>query len=250
MVVDTQSPPNVARAPRVPGATGDAGGAVAPRADGHVGPVLEAHGLACALGGRDLWGDLALALHAGESLAVTGPSGVGKTLLLRTLAGLRAADAGEIRFDGRGLADWWMPEYRARVVYLAQRPALPDGSVGEALAAPFALRVHRHQRFDAERASRYLAELGLGPEFLQQSTDDLSGGEAQVAALLRALLLEPRVLLLDEPTASLDPQRTQRVEALLRAWLEGVAERACIWVSHDPAQIDRVSDRVLPVGAA
>lgn len=220
-------------------------------AEPRAGVVLRASGLACALAdGRTLWHDLQCALHAGESLAVTGPSGVGKTLLLRTLAGLRSADAGEVWFDGRGLDDWWLPGYRARVVYLAQRPGLPDGSVRDALAAPFALRVHRGQRFSPEDAVHLLAALDIQPAFLDQATDDLSGGEAQVAALVRALLIEPRVLLLDEPTAALDPERTLRVEALLRAWLTGDAQRACIWVSHDATQVARVSDRVLALGAA
>lgn len=219
-------------------------------AEVRTGVLLRASGLACALAdGRTLWHDLQCALHAGESLAVTGPSGVGKTLLLRTLAGLRSADAGEVWFDGRRLGDWWLPEYRARVVYLAQRPGLPDGSVGEALAAPFALRVHRHQCFAREDAVRLLMELDVPPTFLDQATDDLSGGEAQVAALVRALLIEPRVLLLDEPTAALDPQRTQRVEALLRTWLANGPQRACVWVSHDAAQIERVANRVLALGA-
>lgn len=213
-------------------------------------PLLRASGLACAVADRNLWRGLRLALQPGECLAVTGPSGTGKTLLLRTLAGLRAADAGEIWLDGRALGDWWMPQYRAQVVYLAQRPGLPDGSVRDALAAPFALRVHRQQRFSPEAALHCLAQLDLPPAFLDQATDDLSGGEAQVAALVRALLIHPRVLLLDEPTAALDPDRTQRVEALLRNWLKQDAQRACIWVSHDAAQVARVSDRALALGAA
>lgn len=211
--------------------------------------LLAAHGLACSVAGRVLWRDIGLELRAGASLAVTGPSGTGKTLLLRTLAGLRSAEQGAIRCEGKSLADWWIPAFRARVVYLAQRPALPDGSVREALAAPFALRVHRGQRFDAARALRMLDDIGLPPTFLEQATDDLSGGEMQVAALVRALLIEPSVLLLDEPTAALDPERTRRVEALLQTWLGAAPQRACIWVSHDAAQVGRVSQRALALGA-
>lgn len=213
-------------------------------------PLLRASGLACSVGGRTLWHDLQFEVRARESLAITGPSGIGKTLLLRTLAGLRTADQGTVWFAERPLGDWWMPDYRARVAYLAQRPALPDGSVRSALAAPFTLRVHRHQRFEPEHALAYLAALDLPATFLDQATDDLSGGEAQVAALLRALLIEPRMLLLDEPTAALDPERTRRVEALLRDWRAAGAQHACIWVSHDAAQVARISDRVLALGAA
>lgn len=205
--------------------------------------------LGCTLAARTLWQDVAFVLKAGSSLAVTGASGSGKTLLLRTLAGLRPTDHGAIRCKGKPLDDWWMPEYRAHIVYLAQRAALPDGSVRAALAAPFALHVHHRQQFDAAFALRCLDALGLPPAFLDQAADDLSGGELQIAALIRALLVEPSVLLLDEPTAALDPERTRRVEALLDTWLRGAPQRACIWVSHDAAQVNRVSQRTLALGA-
>lgn len=222
----------------------------APQFDGDTtSALLAARGLACTVAGRELWRDIGIELAGGESLAVVGPSGTGKTLLLRTLAGLRSAEQGDVWCAGKPLGEWWMPAFRAHIVYLAQRPALPDGSVRDALAAPFTLRVHRGQHFDEERAARWLGELGLPPTFLAQATDDLSGGEAQVAALVRALLIDPTVLLLDEPTAALDPDRTQRVEALLRAWLNGAPRRACIWVSHDAAQVGRVSQRALALGA-
>lgn len=228
----------VARAAGAPQSVGDAAPA-----------LLTARGLACTVAGRELWRDVDIELHAGECLAVTGPSGTGKTLLLRALAGLRASDRGEIFCTGKPLADWWMPAFRAHVVYLAQRPALPDGSVRAALAAPFALRVHRGQRCDVERAIQHLAGLGLTSAFLEQATDDLSGGESQVAALVRALLIKPSVLLLDEPTAALDPERTRRVETLLQAWLTEAPLRACLWVSHDAAQVGRVSQRTLALGS-
>src|SRR5690625_6977332 len=106
------------------------------------GALLAVHGLACTLGGRTLWREMAFALRAGERYAVAGPSGSGKTQLLRTLAGLVPADGGEMRFAGRPLVAWRMPDYRARVLYVPQRPSLPEGCVRAALAAPFGLRVH------------------------------------------------------------------------------------------------------------
>jgi len=212
--------------------------------------ILSAQALRCSVEGRELWHGLGFSVRSAERWAIAGPSGSGKSLLLRTLAGLVTPQAGEIRFDGRPLTAWRLPEYRARVVYVMQRPALPEGCVQAALAAPFALRVHRGKHYSDEVARGYLATVGIDGTFLEQETDRLSGGEAQIVNVLRALLIAPRILLLDEPTAALDPARTACVEALVQAWLREADDRACLWVSHDGAQRARVSDHVLTLGAA
>ena len=206
---------------------------------------LVARGLFCAVDGRALWRYLELSVRPGERWAITGPSGSGKTVLLRTLAGLTPPQGGEIRFDGEPMNAWWRPAYRARVVYVAQRPALPEGTVQAALAAPFRFRVHHGREYSRDAASRCLAAVGIGAAFLDQDSDRLSGGEAQVVNLLRAILIAPDILLLDEPTASLDPARTTAVEALVRGWMAGDKVRACVWTSHDAAQLARVTDRTL-----
>lgn len=208
-------------------------------------PLLQARRLGFAIDGRTLWRDLDLTLAAGECLAVVGASGSGKTLLLRTLAGLEPLQSGELMFRDRRLSDWSMPAYRARVVYVPQRPALPAGVVEAALRVPFQFGVHRHQHFPLDRARELLASLGRDESFLQQRTERLSGGEAQLVALLRALLIGPDVLLLDEPTASLDAQAVSTVERLVDDWLRSQPQRACVWTSHDRQQIERISDRVL-----
>lgn len=209
------------------------------------GALLGARGLSCEIDGRRLWHDLDFALQAGERLAVSGPTGTGKTLLLRTLAGLTALASGAIRFRGRPLASWPMPEYRAQVVYLPQRAALPEGTVEAALQAPFRLHVHRDRRYSAAVVRDALAALDLSESFLGQPTANLSGGEAQIAAALRALLIEPTVLLLDEPTASLDEATAGRIETLIGRWLAQDRQRAYLWTSHDRRQLERISDRTL-----
>jgi putative ABC transport system ATP-binding protein len=207
--------------------------------------LLQARRLGFVVEGRTLWHDLNLTLHAGERLAMTGESGSGKTLLLRTLAGLEPVQAGELIFHDRPLSDWPMPAYRARVVYIAQRPALPDGEVEAALRVPFQFRVHQGRRFPMDQARELLTMLGRDESFLQQRSERLSGGEAQIVAMLRALLVKPDVLLLDEPTASLDARTVAAVEGLVGRWMQEQPQRACIWTSHDRQQLERVSDRVL-----
>ncbi|MEO6926801.1 MAG: ATP-binding cassette domain-containing protein, partial [Rhodanobacter sp.] len=157
---------------------------------------------------------------------------------------------GELIFQGRLLSEWSMPAYRARVVYLPQRPALPEGQVEAALRVPFQFRVHRNSPFPLDRARELLSMLGRDETFLQQRTERLSGGEGQIVAMLRALLIGPDVLLLDEPTASLDAHAVAAIETLVTSWLQQQPQRACVWTSHDRDQLQRVSDRVVSLEPA
>ncbi len=192
-----------------------------------------------------IWRDLTFDLKARDRLAVAGPSGVGKTLLLRAVAGLDPLDEGRIALEDRPRESWSIPAFRSRVCYLHQRPALLDGSVEENLRRPFALEVHRSRSFDEAEAVALLERLGRSGDLLRQRASNLSGGEAQLVALLRALLPGPSILLLDEPTASLDAETTQRVEAMILEWVTASAGRALLWTSHDPSQLSRIATRRL-----
>ena len=149
--------------------------------------------------------DVSVSVDFGDRLGVLGPSGAGKTVLLRAMALLDPLDEGSIRWHGRAVRGEAVPGYRKQVIYLHQRPALLDGTVEDNLRHPFTLGAHRDRAFDAGRAEDLLARLGRERGFLAKSSRDLSGGEAQLVGLVRALQLDPAVLLLDEPTASLDP---------------------------------------------
>lgn len=199
---------------------------------------------------RWLWRGVDLSIHAGERVAVVGRSGTGKTLLLRALAALDTVDDGRLLWNGAPVRPGAVPAYRASVTYMSQRPAVLSGTVEENLARPFKLAQHRGRVFDRARAAELCTRLGMPDAFLEAGTDGLSGGEMQVVALVRALLVEPRVLLLDEPTASLDPARVERVESLVDAWMTETSGRACVWVSHVEAQLDRVTERRFAIAEA
>lgn len=192
-----------------------------------------------------LWRGLSLEVAAGERVGVVGPSGSGKTLLLRALAALDPLDEGELLFDDQPVGGTEIPVYRAAVIYLAQTPALVTGSVEENLRLPFGFRVHEERSFERGAAVELLRRLGREERFLERRDGDLSGGERQLVAFLRALLLAPRVLLLDEPTANLDAEATEIIEELCRQWLAEDERRALVWTSHDAEQIGRVTDRRL-----
>lgn len=185
-------------------------------------------------------------LRAGERVVITGTSGSGKSVFLRTLALLDAPAAGTVTWMNSPVRTEDIPRYRAHVCYVAQRAALLDGSVADNLRYPFTLKVSRDRRFDSQAAQALLLKAGKPAGFLDKSAAELSGGEAQVVALVRTLLLAPQIMLLDEPTSALDPQSTAAVEALVMQWFEQSPQtRACIWVTHDPEQAQRIATRHL-----
>jgi len=209
------------------------------------GSLLRAEGLtAHPHGGAPLWHDLGFELFPGDRLGLVGASGAGKTLLLRQLALLDPLPCGRILLQGLSPTTWTPPLYRAQVILLSQRAVAFAGSVEDNLRQALTWASHRARRFDRERIVGWLRFLGREASFLELGAEHLSGGESQLLALLRALQLDPLVLLLDEPTASLDAGTTGRVEELLGQWLaEG--DRACVLTSHDGAQIERFTTRRL-----
>ncbi|WP_022834623.1 ABC transporter ATP-binding protein [Salisaeta longa] len=192
-----------------------------------------------------IWRGLSLTVDAGTRWAVVGPSGAGKTVLLRALAGLDRLDEGAITFQARALSDWSLPAYRAAVTYVPQAPAFVEGTVADNLRVPFSFAVHRDRSYDPARVMAYLEQLDQAEDFLERPVDALSGGERQIAALLRALQLAPTILLLDEPTANVDAARTQQIEALVNRWMDSADEAAFVWTSHDADQVERMTDRAL-----
>ena len=215
-------------------------------------PIVEAEDISRrdALRGQILLQPTRFALQAGDRVAITGPSGSGKSVFLRALALLDPLDGGRVVWRGEPIARMQIPRYRRNVAYIRQRPAILDGTVEDNLRYPFTLRAYRDVSFDRARAALLAQQAGRGSDFLDKRASELSGGEAQIAALIRVLQLSPEVLLLDEPTASLDPESSLAIEGLVNAWFSaGEDRRASAWVSHDPAQAQRMSRRHLTMQA-
>lgn len=200
-------------------------------------------------GGRVLLDALSVTIGAGERVGLRGPAGSGKTLLLRALALLDPVNDGRILWRGAPIPDEMVPSFRRRVAYLPQTPALVSGTVEVNLRLPFTFGIYQDSSYVRERAEDLLDRLGLETSFLDQSVTNLSGGERQLAALVRQLQVGPRILLLDEPTAALDSDSRTRVQELISAWVEADGERAFLWVSHDDRQVDSVADRHLRIAA-
>ncbi len=208
--------------------------------------ALERH---APLTGKILLHPVSLQLYSGDRIAVTGPSGAGKSVLMRLLSLLDAPDSGHILWRGIPVERATILSYRRHVAYLKQRAAMLDGTVDDNLHAPFTLNIYRDLRYSRDTVLALLNAAGRDATFLDKNASELSGGEAQITALIRVLQLEPTVLLLDEPTASLDPASAAIVERMVDSWFAAAPGRALAWVSHDPAQAARISNRAVQLQA-
>ncbi|WP_158268742.1 ABC transporter ATP-binding protein [Salinibacterium hongtaonis] len=175
--------------------------------------------------------NLTFTVEAGQSLAIVGPSGSGKSTLLSIIAGFTDPSSGELRFDGsRGHIEW-APQASP---LLSRRTALDNVMLPTLIrgADPGAARMH---------ASKTLDDLGLGA-FAHTPVYRLSGGERQRVGVARAVVSRPRMLLADEPTASLDPySRTAVIQTLRRCTQEGTA---VIIATHDPIVAEQCDTRL------
>jgi len=174
---------------------------------------LEARGLVVLRGGRRILDGASLLVSPGEAVAIEGPSGSGKSTLVRALATLIEADEGSILLGGVDARTLPPEQYRTRVSFLAQQPAMFPGSVADNLGTGPRLR---GDALPDSRAAELIAAVGLPPQTLSREALTLSGGEKQRVALARALANDPEILLLDEPTASLDPEAGERIVLLVR----------------------------------
>ncbi len=206
-------------------------------------PILSVQGLGRKIDKYWIWRNLNFELFSGEKVAVLGASGSGKSLLLRTLAGLDRVQAGKIIFQGKTINSSYLPNWRSQIIYLHQRPALWFGTVESNLKQVYHLKANRHLVYNRAAILDYLQLLNKNADFLKRPVSAISGGEAQIVAFLRALQLAPKILLLDEPTASLDVQTAHSLEALVVAWQAQNPQRAYLWTSHDSIQLQRITNR-------
>ncbi|MDP3659808.1 ABC transporter ATP-binding protein [Phenylobacterium sp.] len=188
-------------------------------------------------GGRVLFDGLDLDLRAGDFVAVTGESGVGKSTLLNLIAGLDQADCGSIRLDGDELGgldeDQGARLRRERIGFVFQAfHVLPHLTLAQNVALPLILQ-RQGQAASLQRARAMMAEVGLGGRDADYPAQ-LSGGELQRVAIARALVHRPALILADEPTGNLDPETAGRIMELLTRQVRS-AGAAAILVTHSAA---------------
>jgi phospholipid/cholesterol/gamma-HCH transport system ATP-binding protein len=217
-----------------------------PNQDGIV-PVVAVENVYQSFAGLKVLNGINLRVNQGETLAVLGRSGTGKSVLLRLIIGLDTPDSGSICIHGQdiaGLALDRMGEIRKKMGFLFQQAALYDSlTVRENVAFP--LEHHRRDMPKSERCDRVrqlLVEVGLDGD-IDKMPSDISGGMQKRVGLARALALEPEILLLDEPTAGLDPISSGEIDELVLK-LQRERKMASIVVTHDLHSAKTIASRL------
>ena len=177
--------------------------------------------------------NLSFSVYAGEHIALTGASGVGKSTLLRCLLGLVEPNAGEIVIDGEVLNAKSVWNLRGQMAFVPQEADLGVGATREFIERPFKYRINFEKAKNLENLSNYMQALGLDLKLLDSKVGSLSGGEKQRMALVSALLLDRPILLLDEVASALDSDSAKLVFNLLA----GLKEKTIIGVVHDGAKM-------------
>ena len=209
-------------------------------------PLLDVRNLSCSYGRDPVLRDVSLSADRGEVIGLIGPSGSGKSTFLRALIGLTRPDGGEVTVDGERV-DYGsrksLRALRSRLAIVFQQYNLFQNMtvLGNVTVAP--RRIQKRPRQEVEElATELLARVGMDDK-LDAYPEDLSGGQQQRVAIARALALQPEILLLDEVTSALDPERVGEVlDTIRRLTGEGIT---MLLVSHEMAFVREVSTRVV-----
>jgi phospholipid/cholesterol/gamma-HCH transport system ATP-binding protein len=209
--------------------------------------LVEVDDLHKSFDGKEVLKGISLQLFKGETLVVMGGSGSGKTVLLRHMAGLVRPDRGRVMVFGQRidhLSEEHLLPIRRRMGYVFQGAALFDSlSVYENVAYPLREHTSLRERAIHERVVHFLSLVGLREEVLPLLPSELSGGMRKRVGIARSLVIEPEMLLFDEPTAGLDPTNSKMVGELIVELRSGVCDTSIV-VTHDLELVKTVADRL------
>jgi osmoprotectant transport system ATP-binding protein len=206
--------------------------------------VLAVEGVARSFGAAVALAPTTLAFDAGRTTVLIGPSGCGKTTLLRLLLGLIRPDAGRVMIDGRPLTSANAQAMRHRIGYVIQEGGLFPHFTAAGNVALLARHLRREEAWIAARLRELAQLVRLPHELLERYPAALSGGQRQRVALMRALMLDPPILLMDEPLGALDPMTRAGLQADLKAVFARM-RKTVVLVTHDMHEALHFADRVV-----
>jgi phospholipid/cholesterol/gamma-HCH transport system ATP-binding protein len=213
-------------------------------------PLIQVREVSIRFGRQDVLRNIDLTIPRGQNLVVIGESGCGKTVLLKTLIRLVVPTRGSVHFDGQdlsGLSEKELTGQRIRCGYVFQNAALFDSmTIGQNVSFPLRQHTNLTDREILERVQSRLAEVGLPDSVMVKKPAELSGGMRKRVGLARALIMEPELILYDEPTTGLDPIMSDVINELIMRTRRNYSVTSII-VSHDMRTVRRVADRVVMI---
>jgi len=210
-------------------------------------PLIDIRQLHVSFGNHEVLRNITLQVPRGETLALIGESGCGKTVLIKTIIGLLQPTRGEVLFDGlnfQRIDERELTHQRARFGFLFQQAALFDSlTIGENVAFPLRQQGRQDEQQIRQIVSAGLAEVGLSDSVIDRRPAELSGGMRKRVGLARALVLNPEIMLYDEPTTGLDPIMSDIINELIVRTRDR-SNATSIVVTHDMNSARKVADRI------
>lgn len=186
----------------------------------------------------DILKGINLNIEEGDIISIVGPSGSGKSTLLKICSDLISATDGDIHYRDKNYKDYNPIELRKNISYCVQIPFLFGDTVYDNLSYSFKIR---KKEVDKTLVVEFLEKFNLDKSYIEKSVDSLSGGEKQRIALIRNLIFKPDILLLDEVTASLDPENSKVVENIIKDLNK--SGTTVLWITHDIAQSNSIFNK-------
>ena len=203
--------------------------------------ILKIENLNLEIGTVKILKDISFTVQKKEIIALLGPSGSGKSSLLKSINMLNTPSCGQIKYHNNDIQEISPMALRKKIGYVLQKPTLFGNDVMENLKYPCELN---QKVFDINLVEFYLKKVNLKPDILEKKPNELSGGEQQRISLVRTLLLEPEMILLDEVTSALDEDNTLLIEELIKYENEN-NELTVIFISHNNEQAKRLAQKVI-----
>lgn len=191
---------------------------------------------------QDILKDVSVSIDPGDYISIVGPSGSGKSTFLKLCCHLISPTQGMIQYKGKSIVEYDPMEFRKNVAYCFQTPYLFGQRVIDNISFPYSIR---NQKVDFNRVEELFSLFYLDKNYLQKEIQNLSGGEKQRIALIRTLLFNPEILLLDEVTSALDVDNTFIVENVVRSLNQKGA--TILWITHNPKQSKRNANKILTI---